>query len=56
MTAAIEKWGKETQESQTRELSWQKSVDGNTAKIKQFQEIAGALRKFKSVLFVISQT
>jgi hypothetical protein len=52
MTAGIEKWGKGSQEVQTLKLNWQKSVNDETKKIKQFQEVAGALQEFKTYLFV----
>ncbi len=35
-----------------RELLWQKRVEGNSTKIKQFQEVAGALQDFKTYLFL----
>jgi hypothetical protein len=44
MAAAIAKWGIGDATSQVRELLWQKRVEGNSAKIKQFQEVAGASR------------
>ena len=52
MVAETAKWGTGTHKLQTCELNWQKLVDGNCAKIKQFQEAAGALQKFKTYLFV----
>ncbi len=35
-----------------RELLLQKRVEGNSAKIKQFQEVVGALQDFKTYLFI----
>jgi hypothetical protein len=52
MAAATAKWGTGTQDSQTSKLNWQKSVDGDSAKIKQFQEVAGGLQEFKTYLFI----
>jgi hypothetical protein len=51
MTAAIGKWGIGDATSQVRELLWQKRVEGDSAKIKQFQEVAGALQDYKTYLF-----
>jgi hypothetical protein len=51
MAAAIAKCSIGDATSQVRELLWQKRVEGNSAKIKQFQEVAGALQDFKTYLF-----
>jgi hypothetical protein len=51
MATVIAKWGIGDATSQVRELLWQKRVEGNSAKIKQFQEVAGALQDFKTYLF-----
>jgi hypothetical protein len=52
MAAAIAKWGIGDDTSQVRELLWQKKVEGNIAKIKQFQEVVGGLQDFKTYLFI----
>ncbi len=33
-------------------LLWQKKVQGNSAKFKQFQEVVEALQEFKTYLFI----
>jgi hypothetical protein len=35
-----------------RELKWQKDVGGNSPKIKQFQDVIGALQDFKTYLLL----
>jgi hypothetical protein len=48
MAAVIAKWGIGDATLRVRELRWQKRVEGNSAKIKQFQEVAGALQDLKT--------
>jgi hypothetical protein len=52
MAAAIGKHGIGDATSQVRELLWQKRGEGDSAKIKQFQEVAGAIQDFKTYLFL----
>jgi hypothetical protein len=51
MAAAIAKWGTGIQELQNCKLAWQKRVDGDTSKIKLFQETVGGLQELKTYLF-----
>jgi hypothetical protein len=52
MAVAIAKWGIGDATSQVRALLWQKRIEDNSAKIKQFQEVAGALQDFQTYLFL----
>jgi hypothetical protein len=51
MSKAIQKWDVGDTGSQGQELVWQKGVEGEKTKITQFQEMVGALQKFKTYLF-----
>jgi hypothetical protein len=52
MATVKAKWGIGDATTQVRELLRQKRVKGNIAKIKQFQQVAGALQDFKTYLFL----
>jgi hypothetical protein len=49
---ALKKWGMGNEVSIVRDLKWQKDVDGNTQKIKQFQDVVGGLQEFQTYLFI----
>jgi hypothetical protein len=38
--------------SQGQELAWQRGVEGDNTKITHFQEMIGALKEFKTYLFM----
>ena len=50
--ATLSCWGTSSYPDTKRELKWQKDIAGNSQKIKQFQEVVGALQDFKTYLFV----
>jgi hypothetical protein len=52
MAAAIKKWGIGDTVTQSVELRWQQGVAGKKTKIPQFQDVAGALQKSKTYLFM----
>ncbi len=43
---ALKKWGIENDRSIVRDLKWQREVDGDAQKIKQFQDVVGGLQEF----------
>jgi hypothetical protein len=49
---ALTKWGVGIEASITRNLKWQKDVNGNTQKIKQFQDVVRGLQDFLTYLFI----
>jgi hypothetical protein len=51
MAAAIKKCGIGHTVTQSVELRWQQGVAGKKTKIAQFQDVTGALQKFKTYLF-----
>ena len=51
-SSAIARWGTGIEEDIERNLKWQMDVDGETTKIKQFQEVAGSLQDYRTYLFI----
>jgi hypothetical protein len=49
---ALKKWGMGIEASIVRDLKWQKDVDGNAQKNKQFQDVVGGLQDFRTYLFI----
>jgi hypothetical protein len=50
--SALKCWGTDDEASNQHKLKWQKDVGGNSQKIKQFQDMVGALQEFKTYLLV----
>jgi hypothetical protein len=49
---ALKKWGTGNKASLTWDLKWQKEVDGNAQKNKQFQDVVGGLQDFRTYLLI----
>ncbi len=49
---ALNKWGMGHKASIARDLKWQKEVNGNAQKIKQFQDVVGGLKDFRTCLLI----
>jgi hypothetical protein len=49
---ALKKWGKGNEASTVQDLMWQKEVDGDAQKTKQFQDVVGGLQDFRSYLLI----
>ena len=49
---AIKKWGLGTKASTSRDLKWQREMDGDAQKITQFKEVVGGLQDFRTYLFM----
>jgi len=47
---ALKRWGPSGDITATRDLRWQRDVNGDTQKIKQFQEVVGGLQEFWTYL------
>ncbi len=52
MTAAICRGGLGSVASITQDLDWQRSVGGDTGKIRQWKDVMGGLQDFKAYIFV----
>jgi hypothetical protein len=48
----LKRWGPSGDITTTRDLKWQRDVNGNTQKIKQFQEVVGGLQDFRTYLLM----
>jgi hypothetical protein len=51
-SSAIARWGTGTEEEIRQNLKWQADILGDTTKIKQFQEMVGALQDFRTYLLI----
>jgi hypothetical protein len=51
---ALKKWGMGNEVSIMQDLKWQKDIDGNAQKNKQFQDVVGGLQDFRTYLFIKS--
>jgi hypothetical protein len=49
---ALKRWGPSGDITATRDLRWQHDVNGDTQKIKQFQEVVGGLQEFRTYLLM----
>ena len=49
---ALKRWGPSGDTTAARDLKWQRDVNGDTQKIKQFQEVVGGLQDFRTYLFM----
>ncbi len=49
---ALKRWGLSGDTTATRDLKWQRDVNGDTQKIKQFQEVVGGLQDFRTYLLM----
>jgi hypothetical protein len=49
---ALKRWGPSGDINATRDLRWQRDVNGDTQKIKQFQEVVGGLQEFWTYLLM----
>ncbi len=48
----LKRWGPIGDINATRDLKWQRDVNGDTQKIKQFQEVVGGLQDFRTYLLM----
>ena len=48
----LKRWGPSGDTNATRDLKWQRDVNGDTQKIKQFQEVVGGLQEFRTYLLI----
>ena len=49
---AIRRWGPSSERDAPRDLKWQRDINGDTQKIKQFQEVVGGLQDFRTYLLM----
>jgi hypothetical protein len=49
---ALKRRGPSGDTTATRDLKWQRDVNGDTQKIKQFQEVVGGLQDFRTYLLM----
>ena len=49
---ALKRWGPSGDNTAARDLKWQRDVNGDTQKIKQFQEVVGGLQDFRAYLLM----
>ena len=45
---ALKRWGQSNDTIITQDCKWQRDIDGDTHKIKQFQDVVGGLQDFRT--------